>query len=77
MSVISDGENATRLLEDEFLKRVLNELREDYKNRIMQTQRGDQELRDEIYFDFQAIKRFEEKLKTYRDRKSFLKKRVI
>ncbi len=42
MSVISDGENATRLLNDEFLQRVLKELREDCKARIMQTQSGDQ-----------------------------------
>ena len=75
MSLIADADQAQRLLDDEFFQRILNELREDTKARIMQTKPKDTELREELYFEFHAIRRFEERLKTYNDRKTFLQKR--
>lgn len=75
MSLITDADQAKRLLDDEFFQRILNELREDTKARLMQTKPRDTELREELYFEFHAIRRFEERLKTYNDRKTFLQKR--
>ena len=75
MSLITDADQAKRLLDDEFFQRVLNELREDTKARMMQTKPRDNELREELYFEFHAVRRFEERLKTFYDRKTFLQKR--
>jgi len=73
MSIVDDGDHAKRILEDEFFQRILNELREDTKSRGMATKPKEKELREEIYYEFQAINRIEQKLKTYNDRKNFLK----
>ena len=75
MSLVDDGDHAKRILDDEFFQRILNELREDSKARLMQTKNKESDLREELYYEFHALRRIEEKLKTYHDRKVFFRKK--
>ena len=58
-----------------FFQRILNELREDSKARLMQTKNKESDLREELYYEFHALRRIEEKLNTYHDRKVFFRKK--
>tara|TARA_B100001939_G_scaffold296739_1_gene270857 strand:- start:210 stop:443 length:234 start_codon:yes stop_codon:yes gene_type:complete len=75
MSIVDDGDHAQRILGDEFFQRILKELREDTKTRLMQTAAKDSDIREQLYHEFHAMKRLEEKFKTYSDRKVFFKKK--
>jgi hypothetical protein len=56
---------------DQFFQRILDELREDVRIRSMQSKPRESQLREELYFEYQAYDRIEQKLKTYADRKVF------
>ena len=61
------GRHAHSLLNDEFLQRSIEKMKEDLKERFVATRVKDKELREEIYFEYQGVLKFEQKLKAVLD----------
>lgn len=75
MNVMEDADHAKRLLDDELLQRVLSNMVSDLQLRWLQTAPADTDLREQLYYELQGVKRFGESLKTFYDRGLFMQKK--
>lgn len=65
--IIQRGIQASRLLADEDFKSFLDELQEDFKSAIMNTQPHESKKRDELYYRHMAVGDVLAHIQTYRD----------
>ena len=68
MTVETDALNAHNLLNDELLQRSIEAIKEDLKARLVSTRPDEKETREELYFEYQGVIKFEQKLKATFDR---------
>ena len=75
MSISHEAMQAHNLLNDEFLQRILFEIKEDLKNKLMDSE--DKELREALCFEHLGIKNVELKLKIALDKGTLLQKGLL
>jgi len=75
MSISHEAMQAHNLLNDEFLQRIFFEIKEDLKNKLMDSE--DKELREALYYEHLGIKNVELKLKIALDKGTLLQKGLL
>ena len=70
------GEVASRILADETITGAFDEIRQILTDQIVNTQRGDTQLREELYFEIRGVESLLTRLKAIADSGTYARSRL-